>query len=151
MAHSPTWENQKAPKHLNDEKNGIWGHFLCLRHFLAIFHKVGSWAIFSVFGQFFPIFGFRPVFQAACTDWVSTWESPEFFSRALPRDHFWRFPCCGLSSRSTAVFFFPREKEAEFMSSACMGFTNRFAGHMPELKSLCHKQSQDKTSVRVRV
>ena len=49
----------------NGEKNGIFGVvFLFVRHFWAIFPHFEPRAIFYFFCQFFPIFGFRPVFHS---------------------------------------------------------------------------------------
>ena len=45
-------------------KNGIWGHFAFFYHFWAIFSPFRADSHFLFFGQFFPIFGFRPVFRS---------------------------------------------------------------------------------------
>ena len=53
MALGPKWEKM-APQWA---KNGIWGHFSNL---------------FAIFGLFFPIFGFRPVFHSTILAKIST-------------------------------------------------------------------------------
>ena len=65
-------KNRKWPSARNGEKlaqkwrkHGIWGHFFyfCC-HFWAIFSLFWAEGHFPFFGQFFPIFGFWPVFHS---------------------------------------------------------------------------------------
>ena len=53
---------KKWPK--NGEKMGFGVIFLFFRHFWAIFSLFRADAHFLFVGQFFPIFGFRPVFHS---------------------------------------------------------------------------------------
>ena len=53
---------EKWPK--NGEKMGFGVIFLFFRHFWAIFSPFRAEGHFLFFGQFFPIFGFRPVFHS---------------------------------------------------------------------------------------
>ena len=57
-------KNRKWPWAPKWRKNGIWGHFSIFRHFWAIFSSFRAEGHFLFFGQFFPIFGFRPVFHS---------------------------------------------------------------------------------------
>ena len=65
-------QNGKWPSARNGEKmaqnwrkNGLWGHFSIFSPFLGHFFPISGRGPFSIFCvQFFPIFGFRPVFHS---------------------------------------------------------------------------------------
>ena len=63
MALGPKWGGGKnGPKTAKKWDLGVI--FLFFRHFWAIFSPFRAEGHFQFFGQFFPIFGFRPVFHS---------------------------------------------------------------------------------------
>ena len=90
MALSPKWEKM-AQKWRRNRK------FLFLRHFWAIFSPFRAEGHFLFFCQFFPIFGFRPVFHSIpgglTRNSVAPPESLDIPKNSLGARDLQRFPC----------------------------------------------------------